>query len=206
MNRAEKIAVFIFWTVWVCGLASKGCGRDWLRNSKMLKRNERDSCVCVDFSLSVEGSKWKGLSIMSNHLYSAAHMASLWLAVGESRLICIGRGNCWRSVRTNKIYGCIDICICCCLFFLSVWRAQDKCAHAICACGDRCNLPALPGKKAFLTSSRLLLLHVFLLPHATVRILYCDAEQFHKRLLKWNMLFAKIPQVMWKRCKKREES
>lgn len=56
------------------------------------KRTKRDAYACLDFYLSAEGGEWEGLSIIPNHLYSAAHIASS--AVEESGLICIGKTNC----------------------------------------------------------------------------------------------------------------
>lgn len=149
--------------------------REWVR--EMRGRSERDAYVCLNFYLSVEGGEWEGLSIIPNHLYSAAHITSPRLGVGESRLICIRKSNCWKAVRANKIYGCIDVYIWC---FCSVWGAEDKCAYTFCVCGDRCNLTAMheKKKKAFLTTSVLLLLHFLVALHlpsnATVRIIYCN--------------------------------
>lgn len=95
---------------------------------KCEERSGRDAYVCLNFYLSVEGGEWEGPSIIPNHLYSAAHITSPRLGVGESRLICIGKSNCWKAVRANKIYGCIDVYIWC---FCWVCGAEDKCAHAI---------------------------------------------------------------------------
>lgn len=130
-------------SVWLSGLASEWVRqRKWERRREMRGRSERDAYVCLNFYLSVEGGEWEGLSIIPNHLYSAAHITSPRLGVGESRLICIGKSNCWKAVRANKIYGCIDVYIWC---FCSVWGAEDKCARAV--CGDRCNHTAARGKK-----------------------------------------------------------
>lgn len=64
------------------------------RRREMQGRSERDAYVCLNFYLSAEGGEWAGLSIIPNHLYSAAHITSPRLGVGESRLICIGKSNC----------------------------------------------------------------------------------------------------------------
>ena len=74
----------------------------------------------------------------------------------ESRLICIGKSNCWKAVRANQIYGCIDVYIWC---FCSVWGAEDKCACAVWVCGDGCNLTAVHIKKGLYDNFSMDLLH-----------------------------------------------
>ena len=64
---------------------------EWVRERRREMQGNRDAYVCLDFYLSMEGGEWEGLSIIPNHLYSAAHITSPRLGVGESRLICIGR-------------------------------------------------------------------------------------------------------------------
>lgn len=57
--------------------------------SEMYGSRERDAYVCLNSYLFEEGGEWEGLSIIPNHLYSAAHITSPQLGVGESLFICI---------------------------------------------------------------------------------------------------------------------